>query len=96
MKLFMQLAAWTHCMAELLNPCSSELSVSVRGGCHRTIGRQVLNKKQPIKSDILKQLCILYGGESCSLLNIRICCMCLISFVGFLRFSELVNLKRSR
>ena len=51
-------------MAGLPNPCSSELTVSVRGCCQRTIGRQVLNKKQPITSDILKQLCILNGGES--------------------------------
>ncbi|XP_062576265.1 integrase/recombinase xerD homolog [Saccostrea cucullata] len=87
--------SWAHKLAGFPNPCSSELTISAREGCHRTIGKQLINKKEPITSNILKQLCALYGGESCSLLDIRICCMCLLSYAGFLRFSELVHLKRS-
>lgn len=87
--------SWAHKMAGYPNPCTSDLTISVREGCHRTIGHKVINKKEPITSNILKQLCTLYGSESCSLLDIRICCMCLLSYADFLRFSELVQLKRS-
>ena len=67
-------------MAGLPNPCTFEFSVSVIEGCHRTMGQQVLNKIQPINSDLFL---ISYGSKSCSLLDIRICCVRLISFPYF-------------
>lgn len=82
-------------MARFPNPCASDLSISVREGCHRTIGHKVINKEEPITSNILMAIYDLYGSESSSLLGIRICCMCLLSYAGFLRFSKLVQLKRS-
>ena len=44
---------------------------------------------------MLNKIVVKYGQEKNSLCDIRICCMCLISYAGFLRFSELVNLRRS-
>jgi integrase len=55
----------------------------------------VCNKKLPITADILKKLCILYGNYSSNLLDIRICCMTLLGYAGFLRISELLNIRRS-
>ena len=86
--------SWAHKMAGFSDPCLSELPAFIKEGCHRTIGRKAFNKN-PITPDILKHLCILYGSDSCSLSDLRTCCMCLISFAGFLRFSELVHLRRS-
>jgi integrase len=44
---------------------------------------------------MLNKIVIIYGHEYSRLSDIRICCMCLISYAGFLRFSELVHLRRS-
>ena len=77
------------------DPCTSFLPISTREGCHRSIGHRGRNKKEPISPDILKNICLLYGNNSCNLLDLRIACMCVLSFSGFLRFSELANLRRS-
>lgn len=38
--------SWAHKMAGYPNPCTSDLTISVREGCHRTIGHKVINKKR--------------------------------------------------
>ena len=43
----------------------------------------------------MKQIVTKYGTTSFNLKDLRLVTMCLICFAGFLRFSELVNLKRS-
>lgn len=87
--------SWTHKLCGFPDPCTSFLPISTREGCHRSIGHRGRNKKEPISPDILKNICLLYGNNSCNLLDLRIACMCVLSFSGFLRFSELVNLRRS-
>ena len=67
-------------------------SVSVIEGCHRTIGHRVLNKIQPINSDLFL---ISYGSKSCSLLDIRICCMRLISFLTSLGWMGVRSIQSS-
>ena len=86
---------WSHKLAGLPNPCTSDLCNIVKDGTHRTIGHSLVNKKQPISADILNLIVCKYGSENSSLYDIRTCCMCLLSYAGFLRFSELVNLKKS-
>lgn len=78
--------SWAHKMAGFPYPCASDLTISVRESCHRTTGNKAVNKKEQITSNLLKQLCSLYGSESSSLLNVRTCCMCLLGYAGFLRF----------
>jgi integrase len=68
--------------------------VSVREGAHRKIGH-VIVKKEPITPDILQTIVLLYGNKTCNLKDLRITCMCLLGYAGFLRFSELASLKRS-
>ena len=87
--------SWAHRLSGFPDPCSSFLPTSIREGCHRSIGHQKSNKKEPISPDIIKNICMLYASDTCSLLDLRISCMCVLSFSGFLRFSELVSLKRS-
>ena len=43
----------------------------------------------------MKQIVTKYGTTSSNLKDLRLVTMCLICYAGFLRFSELVNLKRS-
>ena len=85
--------SWAHELSGYLNPCSSNLARLTREGCHRSIGHRSNNKKEPISLETLKNLCILFGSKSCNLIGLRIACMCVLSFAGFLRFSELVNIR---
>ena len=53
-----------------------------------------LNKKQPITADMLKRIVLVYGKED-DLQKLRICCMMLLGYAGFLRFNEIANIKAS-
>jgi integrase len=55
----------------------------------------MITKKEPITPDILKKIVCTYCNTHCNLKDLRIASMCLLCYSGFLRFSELVNLRRS-
>lgn len=84
--------SWAHKLAGYYDPCKSDLVISVKEGAHRMRGHSV-HKKEPITPDILKNICILYGNNQSNLKNLRLACMCVLSYAGFLRYSELANLK---
>ena len=86
--------SWAHKFAGFKDPCKSDFVGLVREGAHRKIGHTVV-KKEPLTPEILLKIVNKYGQSSNSLKDLRIVCMCLLSFAGFLRFSELANLKRS-
>ena len=86
--------SWAHKLAGYSDPCKSDLVISVREGSHRKIGHTT-NRKEPITADILHKIVSQFGQNYNNLKDIRIACMCLISYAGFLRFSELSNLRRS-
>jgi site-specific recombinase XerD len=67
---------------------------SVMEAAHRILGHSV-SKKEPITSDILNQMVSRYIGHNSNTMNSRNVAMCLIAYAGFLRFSELSNIKRS-
>ena len=56
------------------------------------LGKPV-NKKDPITTDILLQIKDHYTVDSGNLLKLRTFVMCLLGFSGFLRFSELSNIR---
>lgn len=86
--------SWAHSLAGYTDPCGSSLVQSVKEGALRDTGRPVV-KKEPISPQNLASLVDLYGSNLSSLFDIRISCMCLLAFAGFLRFSELAQLKMS-
>ncbi|XP_071175685.1 integrase/recombinase xerD homolog [Mytilus edulis] len=86
--------SWAHRLAGVENPCKSDLVISVKEGSLRSVGHIVV-KKEPITPEILYQIVMLYGNDKSNLKDVRIACMCLISFAGFLRYSELANLTRN-
>ena len=88
--------SWAHKLAGDLDPCRSDLVISVKEGGNRSVGRLTV-KKEPITPAILRRLYIawLYDSEQADLKGIRIDCMCLLCYAGFLRYSELANLKRN-
>jgi hypothetical protein len=86
--------SWAHKLAGVYNPCTSYFVLSVKEGVIRTVGHTI-HKKDHITPEILKQIVTKYGTTSSNLKDLRLATMCLICYAGFLRFSELVNLKRS-
>ena len=86
--------SWAHKLSGYPDPCKTDLVVSVREGIHRRIGHSVI-KKDPITPEILQKIVQNFGSISNTLKDLRIACMCLISYAGFLRFSELACLRRS-
>ena len=56
--------------------------------------RSFMVKKEPITPEILHNLVSVYGNATANLKDLRIACMCLLSYAGFLRYSALANLKR--
>lgn len=86
--------SWAHKLSGFSDPCSSFLPISIKEGCHRTIGLRGNNKKEPISPDILRNICLLYAHSNCNLLDLRLSCMCILGFSGFLRFSEIVSIRR--
>lgn len=86
--------SWAHKLAGVKNPCESDLVEKVKEGSLRSVGLNIC-KKEPITPHILFNLVTKYGTNSASLKDIRLVCMCLLAYAGFLRYSELANLKRN-
>lgn len=82
---------WAHDMANEIRPCDSFLVWGVLQGAKRLLAKPV-NKKEPISAKILARLVDQFGRSN-SLYDKRIVTMCLIGYAGFLRFSEIVNIR---
>lgn len=86
--------SWCHHIAGFEDPCQSFLIQSLRLSAKRILSRPV-NKKEPITTEILHLIVDKFAPVNASLIQLRLATMCLIGFAGFMRFSELVNIKRS-
>ena len=72
-------------------PCKTNLTTLILEGikricCHTT------QKKDPITPEQLQKIYELLGGERMTLLNLRTLLISVLSFMGFLRFSEVITL----
>ena len=57
--------------------------------------RHSIQKKEPLNvNHLLKVFRHFFWGGSMNLTNLRTITMCLLGFMGFLRFSEIANIKR--
>jgi integrase len=65
--------------------------VFLEGG-KRTLSKPII-KKDPITPDILNKIIDMYGKDHSNLKNVRLCAMLLLGYAGFLRYSEIANLK---
>ena len=75
------------------DPCSSELVNYVLEDIKRICG--YTPKKNPVTPQQLRTLYKSLGEHNMNLINLRTMFLCVLSFVGFLRFSEVINLKNS-
>ena len=85
---------WFHDFHFKYNPCSDVFLNLILEGCRRLLSKPV-NKKQPITPDILKKVVFMYG-DPFDLKKLRIVLIFLMGFSGFLRYSELANIKMNK
>ena len=75
------------------SPTDNQLVRKISEGSKRILSKPV-SKKEPITVDILQKMYMKLFDRN-SLYNQRTICICLLSFAGFLRNKELINIKRS-
>jgi hypothetical protein len=86
--------SWAHKLTGHSDPCHSSLVIQVREGVLRECRKPIM-KKGPILPHYLLLLVEKYGNKNSCLSDLRIITICLLGYSGFLRFSEIVNIKRS-
>ena len=83
--------AWMHSSAGLMTPSSHPLVRATLEGLQRTLAKPVV-KKEPITVEMLEVM-VRDANSSGSLSDLRLITACLLGFLGFLRFNELINLR---
>jgi len=83
--------SWAHTVAGFQDPCKSSLVVQTKEGLARILAKPKA-PKQPISPEHVLKIVSVYGFDA-NLMNSRLVVMCLLSYAGFLRFDELINLR---
>ena len=83
--------AWVHSTAGLASPSSHPFVKATLEGLQRSLAKPVV-KKEPITLEMLEAM-VSDAKNSGSLSDLRLVTACLLSFAGFLRFDELINLR---
>ena len=86
--------SWAHNLAGIQDPCESSLVQSVKEGVLRECSKPVV-KKEPVTPEILNKIVDKFASKDASLSDLRTATICLLGYSGFLRFSEIANLKRA-
>jgi len=85
---------WGHISSGFDSPTNHPFTKLAFEGAKRIISQSSppITKKEPFTPELLKQIVSMYGSSD-NLLNIRFLIICLLGFAGFLRISELLQLK---
>lgn len=84
---------WVHELFDMKAPTDSKMVINILEAAKRMLSKPV-SKKDPITIELLSKMyhCLYKEGN---LKNQRIICASLVAFSGFLRSTELLNIKRS-
>ena len=82
-----------HSIVGYQNPCPTSLSYNVLEGIKRILAYSP-TKKSPVTVSQLYEMYNYFGSKTISLSNLRTILICVLSFMGFLRFGEVVKLRR--
>ena len=84
---------WTYDCSPLTvnNPCDLKFLKLLLDGLKRILAKPV-SHKEPITADILRKIITKFGSSD-NLMDIRMCALLLVSFAGFFRNDELINLR---
>lgn len=84
---------WFHDFHFKNNPCSDKFLNLILEGGRRLLSKPVI-KKEPITPDILRRV-VLRFGDCNNLSKLRTVVLFLLGYCGFLRYSELANIRMS-
>lgn len=84
---------WAHDITGCSSPTDNQLVRNILEGAKRILAKPI-SKKEPITVELLRKMYYKLFDRN-NLYNQRTICMCLLSFSGFLRSKELINIKRS-
>ena len=82
--------SWAHKVACLPDPTSHDIVKRIKESAARVLGTGS-NSKCPITSDSIIALCKRFACDHANLKDLRISCICLLAFSGFLRYDEFSN-----
>ena len=82
-----------HSIVGYQNPCSTSLSYNVLEGIKRILAYSP-TKKSPVTVSHLYEIYNYFESKTISLSNLRTILICVLFFMGFLRFSEVAKLRR--
>ena len=83
--------SWIHSSAGLTPPLADPFVKATMEGMQQSLAKPVV-KKEPITVETLEAI-VLDAEGSGTLADLRLATACLLGFSGFLRFSELINLR---
>ena len=84
---------WVHQISGYENLCSSPIVLAVLEAARRLLSVPV-KKKEPGTLEIMLSFFIKFGGASATLSDLRLLTLCTLGYAGFLRFSELISLRK--
>ena len=82
-----------HSIVGYQNPCPTSLPYNVLEGIKRILAYSA-TKKSPVTVSQLYEMYNYFGTKTISLSKVRTILICVLSFIGFLRFSEVIKLRR--
>lgn len=84
---------WFHKIAGYEDPCNAAIVLSTLEAAKRLLSTPV-HKKEAVTPEIIQLLFEKFGKPSANLSDLRVLLLSVLCYAGFLRFSEMVNLRR--
>ena len=82
---------WKHNLSLLTNPCEDKLSKMILEGSKRILAVPV-KRKEPLSVEMLRKIVTFYSSNS-NLKSVRLCTLVILGFSGFLKYSEIADLR---
>ena len=82
---------WAYKIAGAASPTDNHLVSRVWEATNRILGAERPNRKEPITSDVLKD--IVEGADLSNVLHLRNVCLCVLPYAGIFRSEEVLNIR---
>ena len=82
---------WAHEIAGMASPTDNQVVYRVREAAKRILGAGRPNRKEPLSTDVLKD--IVEGADLSNILHLRNVCLYVLAYAGFFRSEEVLNIR---
>ena len=82
---------WAHEIAGMASPTDNQVVSRVREAAKRILGAGRPNRKEPLSTDVLKE--IVEGSDLSNILHLRNVCLYVLAYAGFFRSEEVLNIR---